>query len=172
MCNSLTVFRRSEDVIVACFFAALPAHKEAVSLFYNKLDLFSEISLSVEQELLRNDNYLKAIDGKYRIKILEPFDIKLIFKDEESIKNYGQTVFYEGKELFFTSQETTILRNIALNYTLKSLSGLLEISVSGVNFHINNIKNKIGLNSKQEVVLFSNDIKDQIKTTRNNEICN
>jgi DNA-binding CsgD family transcriptional regulator len=161
MCNALTIFKRSEDMVIACFFSALPSNAEAINFFYNKLEVFNKIADLIEQEFLQNKNYLKATDNKYRIKILEPLEVRLVFDDMISRTLGGSIINLNGKEVLFTDQEVDILQNIISNYTLKSLATLLGITVSGVNYRMDCIKRKINANSKQEVVQFANDRKKE-----------
>jgi DNA-binding CsgD family transcriptional regulator len=157
LCNSLTIFTKSCLGVVAYFFVASPDNKDAGCMFYNKLALFEGVVTAVENTLKAKGNEDNLEDYTSGVRILSDLDRRLVFEEKAKVSDI-KNIYFNGREIVFTTNEISMLKKIRGGYTLKSLSKATGLTGSGVDFHLHNIRKKINANNKQDLIEFANQI--------------
>lgn len=76
-------------------------------------------------------------------------------------KNY--VIHYNKKDIVFTAKEAQCLKYLSLGYDLKGVAKMMNISSRTVEFHLNNIKAKTGVNAVSRLLVLLNSLDTQMR---------
>lgn len=142
MCNSMGVYRKNDKGVNAYFFTAPKFFHEATQIFFNKIEIFEKIVDEVEKLNVYTYN------SEFIQPILESQDLLWFKKTKNLNNNLGARVTINGQTIILTDAEFKIFKLLAYPNSTKALSASLGISAKTVDWHINNIKRKIGIYSR------------------------
>lgn len=144
MCNSLLIYKKEKDIIKMYSFIASKNNKEAMNYFVNKKDYYDYV-VSLYQEKLFNI-FKKKEYNELRLPLFNKETTEIIFKNE-TIKN---------QEFNFTKREKDCLHLLMYGASNKEIAKNLNISPNTAAYHVNNIKNKLQVNSRYSIVKLIN----------------
>ena len=64
----------------------------------------------------------------------------------------NHSLLYKGTHIAFTKREFIALKNIAIGFTAKEIANQMQISPRTAEEHINNIKQKLGVQHKSRIL--------------------
>ncbi|MGV2433285.1 MAG UNVERIFIED_CONTAM: LuxR family transcriptional regulator [Rickettsiaceae bacterium] len=148
MWNSLIVYKVRSSFVEGYYFISSCEHDSILNLFYNKRDYFetlsnnlSEIIRFLELETSYSDYISRLLDGALIRKIVTKF----------TSKNFTSIKFGESS---LRKSELKIILMLAQGISRKTIAKDCNISINTVNTHIANVKNKLFLSSKDEIIQF------------------
>lgn len=140
---------------------------EGVSIINKK---FSETHLVILSGNTDEDIIWQAISKGANGYLLKPVSLEEIKKQIEIVKNGGALISPEIAQILInrvntigqkkksiisdklTVRENEVIEQLVNGFTYKEIANVLGISVSTVNDHLKNIYNKLGVNSKAELI--------------------
>ena len=163
MSNSLTIYSSQSFGVITYFFVANPSNIKVCYYFYNNLYVFDKIVAGVERRLMQIGYWDNKLGLPNQVRLFLNNDKKLIFNEiQKKNVNVTRSIFFKGEVIQFTQKEMLILEQLNHRYTLKGLSKEFGIGASGVNFHLNNIREKIKAYNKEEFMVSIEQIKKLI----------
>lgn len=154
VCNGLAVYTRNNTGIVAYFFTARHDDKEAMNFFLNHLGIFKSIVNVVNKHLMER-NYWAGNFIDFETKILfNSMERKIIFGDIKESDTYSRIVLVDGQKIQFSARQTQLLDSLKYHKTTKDIALDLNLETRTVEWHLSELRKKIGASNKKELVNF------------------
>ncbi len=154
MDNSVGIYFFNEHRIDSLFFIYQDNTREKRDCVFNNLQILQKHKEKIAQKLCYvtdkiefNDNYEFLLDTN---------DRKILFnavKPLSQCKNIK--IILKGQEIFLTDKEFKILKTLQNSFSNKAIASNLSISISTVEKHIFNIKNKLCIFSRDDLRWFA-----------------
>jgi DNA-binding CsgD family transcriptional regulator len=158
MGNGLAVYLINEIGIVGYFFTINNRYKDALHLCINKLHLFEKIACLVDRQLIKIGYWHNVKILSHHKGLIAPNHKKLINYNLSSDAGQIKTVSYKGQQSVLTQREADILDKIKIYNSAKALAENFSISVKTAEWHIYNLKSKLNLHTKQELIGLSQNL--------------
>ena len=158
MGNGLAVYLSNEIGTTGYFFTINNRYKDALHLCINKLHIFEKVSCLVDRQLIKIGYWNNVNILDYHRGLVAP--IHKNFLNYDSLDEAGpiKTVSYKAQQYLLTQREEQILDKIKIYKSAKALAKDLSISVKTAEWHIHNLKSKLNLHTKQEVIILSENL--------------
>jgi DNA-binding CsgD family transcriptional regulator len=152
MCNGGGVYITNQFCILGFFFNARSDDKEAIQLFINHVGLFQSIVGAVDKQLITEGYWDNAPITPKNKKLFNIDDRRLIFTYNK-LKSYSPcTILSNHKEITLTRRQAQILDQLKDSKSTKDLAGVLHLETRTIEWHIAQIKEKLGVHSKVELI--------------------
>lgn len=157
--NSFALVQRYTDFTEFFFFAGEVSNKGLHNFFINNMDLFETFAVYF------NDVAGKLIQTAEKNKILLPFDIYkssphpciATLSENEKIKELLRRIkikkyHLKSKNIKISRREIDCIAGFQNDLTAKELGRILNIHYRTVEKHVDNLKNKLGCDSKKDII--------------------
>jgi|GEM_PF-5280123 len=157
MSNSLVIYKKTEKSIRGYYFISEPHDYQSQIFIINNLTLFNKITNIVGNALDQNEFLLEELVIK-KFQLFSTDQITKIFCNKKldrvgSINNIN--LIANGKQFLFTPKEVEVLEVVKFGCTAKDVANSLNISPRTAEWHLHNIKHKLGTSSKLAVMAFA-----------------
>ena len=153
MSNSLIIYKKIGNLIRGYYFINNPDDHASLSFFINNLSLFHKITNSIDS-IIDDDQTIvdELLPQKFQL-FSEKKMSDILNQKKDLIPN--TIIIFNNKEYSFTPKEIQLLEAIKSGGTLKDIAKILSMGIRTVEWHLTNIKKKIGAFNKQAVVTFA-----------------
>lgn len=149
--TSLILYRKEPEVIKSYHFMVHYLNSYAVSFFVNNLVIFEQLIDRIDPIIHEDEKLQEAFQGS--VNLFSNSEVAQLFYDKEKRgRTDRRRILLEDKVYIFTPKELKILEMIGLGGTAKEIASRLSISYRTVEWHIKNIKEKIGTRRKATIV--------------------
>jgi len=154
------MFERYSGYFEMCIFAAAPENYGVINYYLNNMDIFEKFKFYFKDKAYQHIEYL----NKNRLFVPEYLrpnfkglsDNNIIMKqscpEEMTPKRYMLSGKYEG--IYFTEREMETLKYLAKGYSAKEIAKKIAVSPRTAECFLSNIKEKIKVSNKGDVVNF------------------
>ena len=118
-----------------------------ISVFNYFIDIASPLIGSILEKPLYNNLYSRIFTEKDSLVLFPCRDIL--------IKAKGLSVDYLGKSVYLTPRELECIFLLTMGKSSKSIASKLNISPATVNKHFENLRTKLGFNSRGQIIEFA-----------------
>ncbi|PCJ28927.1 MAG: hypothetical protein COA94_03335 [Rickettsiales bacterium] len=143
MCNSFLIYKNTEDVIYMYAFISSSLNPDALSYFVNQSGFLEELINKYKAtfaSVFQKSKYQELREQMFSEKVAQH-----IFSDLTSSMQNSSFQQLTPKEI-----ECTAL--VARGWNNKAIAKKLNISTRTVEFHLSNIRNKLNINSRNDIV--------------------
>lgn len=151
--NGLTLIRRSEHEVEFYSFATSPENIGILDFYINNMQFFASFIQYFKDHA--SSIIAKAQNEKLQLASLEPTAVKEMkqsyLDNQLNIKRY---FIDPDQDLYLTKREFECIKHVAKGKSIKEIAGLLCLSPRTIRFYIENIKEKLNVSRKSDLVNF------------------
>lgn len=153
MSNSLIIYKKTDDLIRGYFFINHPNNYESLNFFINNLVLFNDIIISTDYIVSQDSSLLDELEPQKFHLFSEKTISEILNPKKDLVSN--TILIFNNKEYSFTPKEIQLVEAIKFGGTIKDLAKRLHTVPRTAEWHLTNIKKKIGAFNKQDVITFA-----------------
>ena len=150
--NALVIYEKFSDYSKFWFFGAQRNNTEIINYYVNNLPIFKKFTVYFEERFRDNlINFDKDNLISTTIKT-HPYCSAIEEKNKDFLVKLNLKKYHFMNNICFSARETECMHYLACGKTVKEIGNLLGLSPRTVESHIVKVKNKIGCNSKSEII--------------------
>lgn len=153
MCNSFIIYKKIDNLIRGYFFIHHPQDYKSLNFCVNNLPLFHKITNSIDY-VIRQDKSIveELLSQKFHLFTANKMS-DILSQKKGLIPN--TIIVFNNEEYSFTPKEIQLLEVIRSGGTIKDIAKGLGMEPRTVEWHLTNVKKKIGAFNKHEVITFA-----------------
>lgn len=151
LCNSVVIYKKEKQLIRGYYFISHPFDNDALTFFVNNFNLFNTVINNTKNKI----DLLGFFSPQKPIQIFSCEQKNQIFCKRNNICNTQHTYMIDNNKYQFTEKEIQVLALLNNHCTIKEISYKMKISPRTVEWHLGNIKSKLSVFSKSQVIEFS-----------------
>ncbi len=157
------IAERHQDYCDIYIFSTAVKNAEIINFYLNRqseIEKFKHYFKGYGKTLIAEAaNHLVTLPPKMRVHF--PDEEEKIIHANLLPKNY--VIHLNKKDIFFTVKEAECLKYLSMGYDLKGVGKMMNISSRTVEFHLNNIKVKTGVNTVSKLLVLLNSLDTQMR---------
>ncbi|MBY0282059.1 MAG: LuxR C-terminal-related transcriptional regulator [Alphaproteobacteria bacterium] len=150
--NALIIYEKFADYSKFWFFGTQRNNTEIINYYANNVSLFKKYAVYFEERFRDNlINFSKEDLISTNIEI-HPYYSEIEEKNKEFLNKLKLKKYHFMNNICFSAREAECMHYLSCGKTVKEIGNLLGLSPRTVESHIVKVKNKIGCNSKSQII--------------------